>query len=175
MRESVFDDPAADGLCHAVKFGIGAAFDVIVALQFERDIVRPTLGAIDKAVVEGGHSSWRIYTKCAKERSEQGLPAAGSSLWVPDESRRNEHSWLGFLGYLWLFSVRDGFAELVDGGNLGRPQTILGDVAPDGGRVQWGFHPPRYTSKVSSEGPTSLLMCGPFCGPPIPGSLSGGG
>jgi hypothetical protein len=36
---------------------------VIVALQFERDIVRPALGALDKAIVESGHRSWRIYTK----------------------------------------------------------------------------------------------------------------
>jgi hypothetical protein len=46
-----------------VKFGVRAAFEVIVALEFERDVVWPTLGAFHKAIVEGGHSSRRIYTK----------------------------------------------------------------------------------------------------------------
>src|ERR1019366_9368448 len=126
--------------CHAVEFGVGAAFDVIVALQFERDIVRPALGAIDKAVVEGGHSSWRIYTKCVTERSAWGPSAADSSDYVQGERRGDQRVRLGLFGCLRLFSIRDCFAELVDGGNLGRPQTILGDVPPDCRRVQWSLN-----------------------------------
>ncbi|HEV3307189.1 MAG TPA: hypothetical protein VGZ91_12190 [Candidatus Sulfotelmatobacter sp.] len=34
-----------------------------MTLKFERDIVRPALLAFEKAVVEGGHGSWGIYTK----------------------------------------------------------------------------------------------------------------
>jgi len=36
---------------------------LIVALEFERDVVRPSLLTREKAIVEGGHGSWGIYTK----------------------------------------------------------------------------------------------------------------
>src|ERR1700687_1168357 len=42
---------------------------MIVALKLERNIVRPALGAFDKAIVEGGHGSWRIYTKNGSDPS----------------------------------------------------------------------------------------------------------
>jgi hypothetical protein len=48
---------------------------MIVALQFERDIVGPTLGAFDKTIVEGGHRSWRIYTKAAQAAVSAATPA----------------------------------------------------------------------------------------------------
>ncbi len=59
---------------------VGAAFDVIMALQFQRDVVRPALGTFDKAVVEGGHESWGIYTKCRCERSVRFSPSLFGSL-----------------------------------------------------------------------------------------------
>jgi hypothetical protein len=34
-----------------------------MALQFQRGVVRPAPGALDKTVVESGHGSWGIYTK----------------------------------------------------------------------------------------------------------------
>jgi hypothetical protein len=36
---------------------------LIVALEFERDVVRPSLLTLEKAIVEGRHGSWGIYTK----------------------------------------------------------------------------------------------------------------
>jgi hypothetical protein len=42
---------------------------MIVTLKFERNIVRPALGAFDKAIIKGGHESRRIYTKSASDRS----------------------------------------------------------------------------------------------------------
>src|ERR1700722_2172334 len=62
-RKFVFRDPAAYRFGHAAQFVIRTAFEVIVALQFQRNVVRPALRALDKAVVESGHGSWRIYTK----------------------------------------------------------------------------------------------------------------
>jgi hypothetical protein len=55
-----------------VKFGVGATLEVIVALNFQSDVVRPTLRAFDKTVVESGHESCGIYTKnlSTAERAE---------------------------------------------------------------------------------------------------------
>src|SRR5580658_1562242 len=61
--ESVFVDPPSDGFSHPAQLGIGAAVNLVVALEFERDVVRPSLLALEKAVVESGHGSWGIYTK----------------------------------------------------------------------------------------------------------------
>src|ERR1700676_5242353 len=69
LRKFIFRDPSTHGFGHAAQFGIRATFEVIVALQFQRDIVRPALRALDKAVVESGHGSWRIYTKKSLSRS----------------------------------------------------------------------------------------------------------
>ena len=63
--------PAAHRFGHAAEFRVGAAFEMIVALKLERNILRPALGAFDKAIVEGGHGSWRIYTKSGSDRSAQ--------------------------------------------------------------------------------------------------------
>src|SRR6266496_815613 len=57
--ELVFSNPPAHRLGHAVKFGIRAALHVVVALQFQCDVIGPALGALDEAIVEGGHWSWR--------------------------------------------------------------------------------------------------------------------
>jgi len=46
-----------------MEFGVGAALDVIVALDFERNVIRPALRAFDKAVIERGHGSWKYYRK----------------------------------------------------------------------------------------------------------------
>ena len=54
-RKSVFADPSSNGFRHAAKFGVSTAFDLIVALEFQRDVVRPSLLALKKAVVESGH------------------------------------------------------------------------------------------------------------------------
>ncbi len=61
--EPVFVDPSSDGFCHAAEFGVSATLKLIVSLKFKRDIVRPSLLAFEKAVIEGGHGSWGIYTK----------------------------------------------------------------------------------------------------------------
>ena len=61
--ESAFSDPSPHGFRHPVKLSIRAALDVIVALDFQRDVVRPALRAFDKPVVESGHESCGIYTK----------------------------------------------------------------------------------------------------------------
>ena len=37
--------------------------NVIVALQFQRNVIRPALGALHKTAIESGHGSWGIYTK----------------------------------------------------------------------------------------------------------------
>jgi hypothetical protein len=52
-----------------VQFAIGAAFQVIAALQFKRDVVGPALRAFYKPVIERGHGSRGIYTK----RGEAGV------------------------------------------------------------------------------------------------------
>src|SRR5579862_3608109 len=62
-------DPSADRLGPAVKLGVGAAFDLIVTLQFQGRVVRPALGAFHKSVIERGHGSWGIYTKIGWGRS----------------------------------------------------------------------------------------------------------
>src|SRR5271166_1791122 len=62
-RESVFGNPFSHGFGHAVKFGVGTTFDLIVALEFEGNVIWPALRAFDKPVVESGHGSWGIYTK----------------------------------------------------------------------------------------------------------------
>src|ERR1035437_5749539 len=66
MRECPYRNPSAHRFRHAAQFGVGATFEMIVTLQFQRDIVRPALGAFNKAIVEGGHWSWRIYTKACR-------------------------------------------------------------------------------------------------------------
>ena len=83
-------DPSSDGLGHPAEFGVGAALDLILALQFERDIVRPALRAFDKTVIESGHESWGIYTKiwltaeCSEiaETDATKVPPAKSELGV---------------------------------------------------------------------------------------------
>jgi hypothetical protein len=37
------------------QLGIGAALDPIAALDFQGDVFRPVLDALDKAIVESGH------------------------------------------------------------------------------------------------------------------------
>src|SRR5437879_1920937 len=61
--KSVLCDPASDRLRHPPQFSIGATLDPIGKLQFQRNVLRPALGALDKTVVESGHGSWGIYTK----------------------------------------------------------------------------------------------------------------
>src|SRR5580693_8595113 len=61
--QSVFRNPSAYGFRHLVKLGVGAALDVIVALDFQSDVIRPALRAFDKTIVESGHESCGIYTK----------------------------------------------------------------------------------------------------------------
>jgi hypothetical protein len=46
-----------------MKLGVGTALDMIMVLDFQRDVVWPTLRAFDKAIVESGHESCGIYTK----------------------------------------------------------------------------------------------------------------
>src|SRR5579864_2300331 len=63
--EIVFSDPAPDGLGPALQFTVGAAFEVVVTLEFECDVIRPALGALQKTVVERGHGSWGILQEKA--------------------------------------------------------------------------------------------------------------
>ncbi len=60
LVDSLFSDPsfvnpAADGFGHVVEFGVGVALDLVLALEFDGDIVRPALGAFDETIVERGH------------------------------------------------------------------------------------------------------------------------
>src|SRR5215831_19505815 len=57
-----------------MEFAVGAAFEVIVALEFECDVIGPALGAFQKTVVERGHGSWGIYTKRCRRRSVRASP-----------------------------------------------------------------------------------------------------
>src|ERR1017187_1179391 len=70
--EFVLVDPSSDGFGHSAELGIRTALKLIVALEFERDVVRPSLLAFEKAVVESGHGSWGIYTKTAQPFHFQG-------------------------------------------------------------------------------------------------------
>src|SRR5436305_9198656 len=82
--ESVFCDPPAHRFRHAPKFRIGATLDVVVPLQLHRDIVGPALRTFDKTIVEGGHSSWRIYTKAprAADSSMATAPGLFRASWI---------------------------------------------------------------------------------------------
>ena len=63
MFKSVDCDPLPDSFGHTAEFRIAATLHVIVALQFQRNLIRPALGALHKTVIESGHGSWGIYTK----------------------------------------------------------------------------------------------------------------
>src|SRR5580693_9341296 len=56
-RELLFSQPVANRLRHLSKFGVGVAFNPVPPLDFERNVIRPALGALAKAVVERGHGS----------------------------------------------------------------------------------------------------------------------
>src|SRR5580658_1369066 len=83
-RKSVFVNPPSHGFRHAVELSVGATLDLIVALEFQGDVRRPAVGALDKAVVESGHESCGIYTKNPftaeraeiAERSRENIPWA---------------------------------------------------------------------------------------------------
>ena len=83
-RKSVFADPSSDGFGHPAEFDVGATLDVIVALEFECDIVWPALRAFEKTVVESGHESCGIYTKnlltaeCAEIAAHSGSISSAS-------------------------------------------------------------------------------------------------
>jgi len=79
-RESVFCEPSSNRFRHAVEFGVGATFDAIVALDFQCDVIRPALGALDKTVVESGHESCGIYTKNLFTAVCAGLPRTRRSI-----------------------------------------------------------------------------------------------
>jgi hypothetical protein len=63
VREPVFIDPASDGFGHPAEFGIRTALEPVVKLEFECDVVRPSLLAFEKTVVKSGHGSWGVYTQ----------------------------------------------------------------------------------------------------------------
>ena len=72
-----FRDPAADGFRHAAQFGVGATFEVVGTLELQSDITWPALGAFDKAIVESGHWSRRIYTKAPPDAVPGGTRGQG--------------------------------------------------------------------------------------------------
>ena len=74
-RKIIFRDPAAHAFGHAMQFGVGTAFNLVVALKFQRDIVGPAPRALHKTVVESGHSSRGIYTKSSSRR-RSSVPSA---------------------------------------------------------------------------------------------------
>jgi len=53
--KSIRGQPGTDRLGHVPQLGIGAALDPIAALDFQGDVFRPALDALDKAIVESGH------------------------------------------------------------------------------------------------------------------------
>ncbi len=73
--ESTLADPSCDRLGLLAELGVGQAIVIVVIiialavaiavfmLNFERDVIGPPLGALDKTVIECGHGSRRIYTK----------------------------------------------------------------------------------------------------------------
>jgi len=58
----LFREPAAHGFRHAARFGVSVALDLVVALDFEGDRLRPVLLTGDKLVVKGGHEGSGKYT-----------------------------------------------------------------------------------------------------------------
>jgi hypothetical protein len=59
-RQFLVGQPAADGFGHLASFGVSVAFDLVVALDFERDVLRPALFGFDELVVERGHGTEEI-------------------------------------------------------------------------------------------------------------------
>jgi hypothetical protein len=53
--EPLLTDPPAYGLGHPPQVRVGTAFELIVTLKFERDVIGPTIGALYKPVIESGH------------------------------------------------------------------------------------------------------------------------
>jgi hypothetical protein len=53
--ETALVDPAADRFSHSPQFGIGAAFNLVIALEFEGGIIRPLGLAVQKTVIKGRH------------------------------------------------------------------------------------------------------------------------
>ena len=150
---SRFGHPTADGFGHAMKFGIGAAFNVVVSLQFQRDVLRPALGAFDEAVVERGHAGSRgIYTK-------SGM---GRCVWTRSSPQ-------GFLDDCDCFRFGDRFlrkyftAEM--SGARRQSFAVYCQTAPS--RADGAHH--LNTSNVSTFLPISLLVRGPVSCGPTPG------
>ncbi len=54
--------PAADRLGHLASLGVGIAFDLVVALDFEGNVLRAALRGFDKLVVKSGHEGRGKYT-----------------------------------------------------------------------------------------------------------------
>src|ERR1700722_11855910 len=60
--------------------------------------------------------------------------------WTMKVSQKTRNGSSGGFRYLRFFRFRNGFAEFLYSGNPGLAQTILGDVAPDGRRIQRILH-----------------------------------
>ena len=56
------DQPAADRFGHLASLGEGVALDLVLALDFEGDILRAALFGFDKLIVESGHEGRGKYT-----------------------------------------------------------------------------------------------------------------
>ena len=53
--ESAVQQRCANGFRHAAQLGIAVTFNSIRPLYFNREILRPALGAFDESIVESGH------------------------------------------------------------------------------------------------------------------------
>ena len=60
--EVLLGQPAADRFGHLAGLGVGVAFDLVLALDFESDVLGAALFGFDKLVVESGHEGRGKYT-----------------------------------------------------------------------------------------------------------------
>src|SRR5271166_3156260 len=86
-------EPTGDTLCHTGEFGEGDAFDCLLPLNLEGNVVGELPGRFLKSLIEGGHGSEKSYRKsrwlgwhldCARDRVCPGLLT-----WVYDEQFRS--------------------------------------------------------------------------------------
>ena len=57
-RQLSFCEPSPNRFGHAPQCCIGMPLNLIVALDFDSDVIRPSLGTQNELVVKTGHSSW---------------------------------------------------------------------------------------------------------------------
>src|SRR6185436_4509745 len=64
-RYAVGEQPGGKRLRHPTQFRVGVALDSLSPLDFNRYILRPAFGALDKSLVKGRHWLGELYSKTA--------------------------------------------------------------------------------------------------------------